>query len=120
MLIKKLLRQDAWVRKMWDVFEAYPEACHALMGILNDPPVRRRMKDAGIYFNRPPLAAILKDIEDHPDIKDALEWMRFRQLTGMLINRVMRQEGQEPCGRKVSVGNYSVFFTKTEIFKERE
>jgi hypothetical protein len=84
-----------------------PEAPSATMLQFFDvPDHQRRMIESELHHDRPPLAGVIKDFEDVPEIAkffathDRHRTLRFRQAVGVAVLIAMESLGWRTAGRK--------------------
>jgi hypothetical protein len=76
----------------------------------SDAARQRRMEDAEIHHDRPPLAGVVRELELLPAVDQFLATLqpqrskRLRQAIGVLVRMIMEQRGWRKTGRKGSLG----------------
>jgi len=75
-----------------------------------DPERQRRMEDAEIHHDRPPLAGVVRELESLPRVDRFLSGVhprrskRLRQAIGVVVRIIMEGRGWKKAGRKGSLG----------------
>ncbi len=75
---------------------------------------QRRMEEAEIHHDRPPLAGVVRELESEPEIDSLLassnpqRAKRLRQAIGVVVRMIMQRRGWRKTGRKGSLGVRSV------------
>ena len=102
--------EDIQGRKFSDVINDPMQSFDAVLEFFNDDNRQRRMKEAEIHHDRPPLAGVVREFESHPAINRSLadihtqRSMRLRQAVGVLVRMIMLASGWQKTGRKGSLG----------------
>ena len=105
--------------------DAFKEA----VTFLNNAKVMQRLLDAEIHHDRPPLAGVIRELENLPKFRAFFEKTqnsqtkaRFKQGIGVLIRMHMESVGWEKSGRQGSLGRnggLSLFFTRAERYQPK-
>lgn len=80
------------------------------LDFFNDPARQKRMEDSETHHDRPALAGVIKELEQHPAFKiffagtDSHKTVRARQAIGVLVRIIMERLGWETTGIKGSLG----------------
>lgn len=96
-------------RRYADVLRDSAAPTASAFGLFDDPRVLQRLVDAEKHFDAPPLAGMIRELEQIPDvahfftIHDTQRTMRFRQAIGIAILIMMERLGWRKTGRKGSV-----------------
>ncbi|MBW3542647.1 MAG: hypothetical protein KY476_20480 [Planctomycetes bacterium] len=81
-----------------------------VLAFFNDDERQRRMEDAEIHHDRPPLAGVVREFESQPQFDRFFREIhggrtkRFRQAVGALVRMIMERRGWKKTGRKGSLG----------------
>lgn len=81
-----------------------------VLQFFSDEDRQRRMEDAEIHHDRPPLAGVVRELEAQPAVDaflakaDAGRSKRLRQAIGVIVRMVMEGRGWRKTGRKGSLG----------------
>jgi len=81
-----------------------------VLAFFNSPDRQRRMEDAEIHHDRPPLAGVVRELESLPGIDRVLgdvqpnRSKRLRQAIGVVVRIIMLRRGWKKTGRKGSLG----------------
>ncbi len=81
-----------------------------VLEFFSDMDRQRRMEEAELHHDRPPLAGVVRELESEPDIDQFLAGVhirrntRFRQAIGVLVRIIMERRGWQKTGRKGSLG----------------
>ncbi|MCC6445828.1 MAG: hypothetical protein IT210_20535 [Armatimonadetes bacterium] len=80
------------------------------LDFFNDPIRQLRMEDSETHHDRPALAGVIRELEQHPHFKPYLEnndahtTQRGRQAIGVIVRMIMLGLGWRKTGRKGSLG----------------
>jgi hypothetical protein len=102
--------QDRQGRTFADVLDDPEQPLDAVLEFFNDQARQRRMEEAEIHHDRPPLAGVVRELEAQPSIDDILSSQhprrtkRLRQAVGVVVRMVMERLGWKKTGRKGSLG----------------
>lgn len=97
-------------RTFSDVVNDPEQPFDVVLEFFNDGDRQRRMEESEIHHDRPPLAAVVRELESQPAIDRALsetrakKSMRLRQATGVVVRMIMEARGWQKTGRKGSLG----------------
>ncbi|EAQ81114.1 hypothetical protein [Blastopirellula marina] len=81
-----------------------------VLAFFSDEGRQRRMEEAEIHHDRPPLAGVVRELEAIPAVDQALAKMqlnqskRLRQAIGVIVRMLMEARGWSKTGRKGSLG----------------
>lgn len=81
-----------------------------VLSFFNGAERQRRMEEAELHHDRPPLAGVVRELESQPVIDRFLAGVhvrrntRFRQAIGVLVRMIMERRGWQKTGRKGSLG----------------
>ena len=109
-ITRDTFREDSQGRRFSDVVNDPDQAFEAVIEFFNDPDRQRRMEDAEIHHDRPPLSGVVRELESHPAIDRLLAGThtqrskRLRQAVGVVIRIIMQARGWRKTGRKGSLG----------------
>lgn len=93
-----------------DVANDAEQPFDAVLEFFNDEDRQRRMEEAEIHHDRPPLAGVVRELEAQPAIDTFLGSVqprknaRLRQAIGLLVRLIMERRGWRKTGRKGSLG----------------
>ncbi len=102
--------EDHQGRRFADVVNDSDQPFDALLEFFNDRNRQRRMEEAEIHHDRPPLSGVVRELESHPAIDRALADIktqrskRLRQAVGVVVRMIMQARGWQKTGRKGSLG----------------
>jgi hypothetical protein len=81
-----------------------------VLAFFSDPERQRRLEEAEIHHDRPPLAGVVRELEALPAVHrffagiHAQRSLRFRQAIGVVVRMIMELRGWQKTGRKGSLG----------------
>jgi hypothetical protein len=81
-----------------------------VLGFFSDSSRQRRMEEAELHHDRPPLAGVVREFESQEKISRFLRTahprrtQRLRQAVGVVVRIVMERRGWRKTGRKGSLG----------------
>jgi hypothetical protein len=81
-----------------------------VLEFFNDEARQRRLEEAEIHHDRPPLAGVVRELESLPFVDDFLasshpsRAKRLRQAVGVIVRLVMERRGWTKTGKKGSLG----------------
>jgi hypothetical protein len=93
-----------------DVVNHPQQPFDAVLNFFSDENRQRRMEEAEIHHDRPPLAGVVRELESQPEIDEFLGSIqprkntRLRQAVGVLVRMIMERRGWRKTGRKGSLG----------------
>ncbi len=93
-----------------DVLNDPDQPLDAVLEFLSDEARQRRMEEAEIHHDRPPLAGVVRELESHPVIGAFLSSQsphrskRLRQAIGVVVRMIMERRGWKKTGKKGSLG----------------
>jgi hypothetical protein len=93
-----------------DVVKDAAQPFDAVLEFFNDEDRQRRMEEAELHHDRPPLAGVVRELEAQPAIEKSLGSVqprknaRLRQAIGLLVRMIMEHRGWQKTGRKGSLG----------------
>ena len=102
--------QDRQGRTFADVLDDPEQPLDAVLLFFSDEARQRRMVEAEIHHDRPPLAGVVRELESQPPIDAFLSSQhpqrtkRLRQAVGVVVRIVMERLGWKKTGRKGSLG----------------
>ncbi|MBS0264211.1 MAG: hypothetical protein JSS02_19900 [Planctomycetes bacterium] len=97
-------------RTFADVVHAAPLLFDEVLAFFSDAERQRRMEDAEIHHDRPPLAGVVRELEALPSVDRFLTAVhprrsqRLRQAIGVIVRIIMEARGWQKTGRKGSLG----------------
>jgi hypothetical protein len=109
-ITRDLFREEIQGRTFSDVVNNADQPFDAVLEFFNDDGRQRRMEEAEIHHNRPPLAGVVRELEAEPLIDRFLSEIhtrqsnRLRQAIGVLVRIIMEARGWRKTGRKGSMG----------------
>jgi hypothetical protein len=102
--------RDRQGRTFADVLDDPQQPLDAVLEFFDDEARQRRMEEAEIHHDRPPLAGVVRDLESQAPIDEFLSTRhprrtkRLRQAVGVVVRMVMECLGWKKTGRKGSLG----------------
>jgi hypothetical protein len=102
--------KDNQGRRFSDVVNDPVQPFDAVLEFFNDCNRQRRMEEAEIHHDRPPLSGVVRELESHPSIDRSLadtntqRSKRLRQAVGVIVRMIMQAKGWRKTGRKGSLG----------------
>ena len=91
-----------------------------LLEFFSDPPRQVRMQDSERYHDRPALAGVVRELEEHYEHvfgeDSGRTTYRYRQAVGVIVRMVMEGLGWTKTGVKGSLANRARWFTKAERY----
>lgn len=93
-----------------DVVNDAEQPFEVVLEFFNDADCQRRMEEAELHHDRPPLAGVVRELESQPAIDRFLGSVqvrrntRLRQAIGVLVRMIMERRGWRKTGRKGSLG----------------
>lgn len=102
--------QDPQGRTFADVVHDPEQPFDDVLDFFGNPDRQRRMEDAEIHHDRPPLAGVVRELESIPGVDRFLSTVhprrskRLRQAIGVLVRIIMEGRGWRKTGRKGSLG----------------
>lgn len=102
--------EDRQGRTFADVVNDSGQLFDKVLEFFNDDARQRRMEDAEIHHDRPPLAGVVREFESLPAVNQFLgtaepqKSKRLRQAIGVLVRIIMSRRGWRKTGRKGSLG----------------
>ena len=121
---RKSFREDRHGRTFVDVLDDAEQPFDAVLAFFSCPQRQRRMEESELHHDRPPLAGVVRELEDEPAIDRFLatehprRTKRLRQAIGVVVRMIMeerlgadRQEGIAGCAgnpalRSTAPGSY--------------
>lgn len=101
---------DRQGRTFADVASDPEQPFDAVLRFFSQSERQRRMEDAELHHDRPPLAGVVRELEAEPEIDSFLGGLhaertqRLRQAIGVVIRIIMERRGWKKTGRKGSLG----------------
>lgn len=111
--------RDRQGRTFADVLNASERPLDAVLDFFNDANRQRRMEEAEIHHDRPPLAGVVRELEAQPSVdgflssQHPLRTKRLRQAVGVVVRMLMERLGWKKAGRKGSLGARAKVSPKT-------
>src|SRR6185295_498955 len=102
--------EDKQGKTFADVVSDSEQPFDKVLEFFDDEYRQRRMDEAELHHDRPPLAGVIRELEAQPDIDQFLAGThsrrntRFRQAIGVLVRMIMERRGWKKTGRKGSLG----------------
>jgi hypothetical protein len=93
-----------------DVLNDPEQPLDEVLQFFNDEARQRRMEEAEIHHDRPPLAGVVRELEAQPAINALLSSesrhrsKRLRQAIGVVVRMIMERRGWRKTGKKGSLG----------------
>lgn len=103
-------RDDRQGRTFADVLGDAEQPLDAVLEFFSDADRQRRMQEAEIHHDRPPLAGVVRELEAQPAVDEFLRskhprrTKRLRQAIGVVVRMIMDRLGWKKTGRKGSLG----------------
>jgi hypothetical protein len=110
LLTRQLFLEDRLGRTFADVLNDPGQPFDQVLAFFNEPNRQRRMEEAEIHHNRPPLAGVVRELEFQPEIDRFLasqhpsRTKRLRQAVGVVVRMIMERRGWNKTGKKGSLG----------------
>jgi hypothetical protein len=101
---------DRQGRTFADVVNDRDQPFGDVLAFFNNEDRQRRMEDAEIHHDRPPLAGVVRELESLPAINRFLSQVhaqrskRLRQAIGVVVRIIMEGRGWRKTGKKGSLG----------------
>ena len=102
--------QDRQGRTFADVLNDPDQPLDDVLEFLSDGDRQRRMEEAEIHHDRPPLAGVVRELESLAAVDEFLSskhprrTKRLRQATGVIVRMIMERRGWKKAGRKGCLG----------------
>lgn len=102
--------QDRQGRTFADVVDDPEQPLDAVLAFFDDEARQRRMVEAEVHHDRPPLAGVVRELESQPPVDEFLakqhprRTKRLRQAVGVVVRMIMERLGWKKTGRKGSLG----------------
>lgn len=102
--------QDRQGKRFADVWNDPQQPLEEVLAFLSDEGRQRRMEEAEVHHDRPPLAGVVRELEAQPAIGAVLasplphRSKRLRQAIGVVVRIIMERRGWKKTGRKGSLG----------------
>jgi hypothetical protein len=102
--------QDRQGRTFADVLSDPEQPLDAVLEFFSEEARQRRMEEAEIHHDRPPLAGVVRELEAQPPVDKFLSSQhprrtkRLRQAVGVVVRMVMERLGWKKTGKKGSLG----------------
>src|SRR5262249_55673053 len=102
--------EDRQGRTFADVLNDPQQPFDRALAFFNDANRQRRMAEAEIHHNRPPLAGVVRELESFEEIDRFLasqhprRTKRLRQAVGVIVRMIMERRGWKKTGKKGSLG----------------
>lgn len=109
-LTKQEFLDDRQGRTFADVVHDPEQPFEVVLAFFNHPDRQRRMEEAEVHHNRPPLAGVVRELESIPEVDRFLaaqhprRTKRLRQAVGVVVRIVMERLGWKKTGKKGSLG----------------
>lgn len=107
---QEVFLEDPQGRTFADVVKDPQQPFEEVLEFLSDADRQRRMEEAEIHHDRPPLAGVVRELEAQPAIDrflgevHARRSARLRQAIGVVVRMIMERRGWQKTGRKGSLG----------------
>ncbi len=101
---------DRQGRTFTDVANDSANPLEAVLQFFNDEGRQRRMVEAELHHDRPPLAGVVRELESQPLVDKYLSSQhprctkRLRQAVGVVVRMIMEGQGWKKTGKKGSLG----------------
>ncbi len=102
--------QDRQGRTFADVMNDPEQPFDDVLAFFNQENRQRRMEEAEIHHDRPPLAGVVRELESQPAVDAFLSSQhprrtkRLRQAVGVAVRIIMERRGWKKTGKKGSLG----------------
>jgi hypothetical protein len=102
--------QDRQGRTFADVLNDPEQPFDEVLEFFSSEQRQRRMEEAEIHHDRPPLAGVVRELESQPAVDSFLSskhprrTKRLRQAVGVVVRMIMEGRGWKKAGRKGSLG----------------
>ncbi len=109
-MTREVFLEDRQGRTFVDVVDDPEMPFDVVLKFFNDADRQRRMEEAEVHHNRPPLAGVVRELEAQPEIDQFLgeihssQTKRLRQAIGVVVRIIMQSRGWRKTGRKGSLG----------------
>ncbi len=109
-MTREVFLEDRQGRTFVDVVDDSEMPFDVVLEFFNDPDRQRRMEEAEVHHDRPPLAGVVRELEAQLEIDQFLgeihssRTKRFRQAVGVVVRIIMQNRGWRKTGRKGSLG----------------
>ena len=113
--------RDRQGRTFADVLNDPEQPLDEVLEFFNDEARQRRMEDAEIHHDRPPLAGVVRELESQSAVetflssKDPQRTKRLRQAVGVVVRMIMERRGWKKTGKKGSLGVRAAIAPHTAI-----
>ncbi|MBI1904010.1 MAG: hypothetical protein HYS13_23155 [Planctomycetia bacterium] len=103
-------QHDVQGRRFADVLNNPSQPFDDVLAFFSNEDRQRRMEEAELYHDRPPLAGVVRELESQPGIDRFLasqhphSTKRLRQAVGVVVRMIMERRGWRKTGRKGSLG----------------
>ncbi len=110
LITRQAFLEDRQGRTFADVVNDAKQPFDSALAFFNDADRQRRMEDAEIHHNRPPLAGVVRELESQSDLDRFLatehprRTKRLRQAVGVVVRIIMERRGWQRTGKKGSLG----------------
>jgi len=98
----------------------------AVLDLLNQRDMTQGMCFVSREMEYPAVGAIVMALEKIPEIKEyfmktpSADTVKFRQFIGMAVRLKMEENGYRKTGKKGSIGSFSKWLTRAEIYEVDE
>ena len=109
-ITRKSFTEDRQGRTFADVLDDAEQPFDEVLAFFNSSDRQRRMEESEIHHDRPPLAGVVRELEDQRAIDQFLaaahprRTKRLRQAIGVVVRIIMEGRGWERTGKKGSLG----------------
>jgi hypothetical protein len=106
---EKFLR-DRQGRTFVDVLRDAEQPFDQVLAFFNAPDRQRRLEEAELHHNRPPLAGVVRELESLEEVgrflatESPTRTKRLRQAVGVVVRMIMEERGWRGTGKKGSLG----------------
>ncbi len=110
LVTRQAFLEDRQGRTFADVLNDPDQPFDSVLAFFSDTDRQRRMEDAEIHHNRPPLAGVVRELESQSDLDRFLATQhprrtkRLRQAVGVVVRIIMERRGWQKTGKKGSLG----------------
>jgi hypothetical protein len=107
---RRSFAEDALGRTFSDVLNDPGQPFDQVLAFFNSRDRQRRMEESELHHDRPPLAGVVRELEDLADVDRFLasqppaRTKRLRQAVGVVVRMIMERRGWQKTGKKGSLG----------------
>jgi hypothetical protein len=120
-ITRTMFLEDRQGRTFADVLNDPQQPFDIVLTFFNNPDRQRRMDEAELHHDRPPLAGVVRELESQPDVDRFLarrhprSAKRLRQAVGVVVRMIMERRGWQTTGKKGSLGVRAVHGTRSSL-----